>query len=102
MKPRKLFPWLLFGFGVTAIVALTAVDYFSLRHNTFQGNAEWVRRVSDMVTAERLSLQRSIQHFPSASSDFLFERLPDINPSIVALLVEDMRTHARERWSEPN
>jgi PAS domain S-box-containing protein len=101
MKPKHLKPWLWLGFGLTSITALGAWNLWFLHQASVKGNVEWVQRVSDMVAAERLSLNRTLEQFPDEPIPFLLQHIPRSNRSVVALIAADMKTHRVQHWSEP-
>jgi signal transduction histidine kinase len=98
MRTRRLKPLLLLFGSVAGILALAAWNYYGVRRATVDSNSQWVRRTSEMVTAERESFVQWVDDFPIQSSEQVFTQMPRAKPSVVAIVVTDLEKRRTERW----
>jgi signal transduction histidine kinase len=100
MKKNPSYPWLLLLAGLGGIFGLTAWHFYQVRYAVEKSNARWVDRVSQMVTAERDSLNHWIEDVP-ADEPLHLARIAQLHADADALLLIDQTMRIRQRWSLP-
>lgn len=101
MSKSTLMPRVLIAAGFLGLAGVAVWDFFQVRYAVGQENQRWVRRVSDMLGAERHSFNRWIDKFPADSSTLISD-VVESNSFVDAVYLTDARTHTIQRWVDPS
>ena len=101
MQKNRLLPTVLLTAALMGLAVVTVWNFFQVRYAVGQENQRWVRRVSDMLVAERASFNHWIDKFPAHSSD-LITSVVESNSFVDGVYLMDARTHSTQRWVDPS
>lgn len=86
--------------GLSGIAGLAVWNSYKVRAAAVQNHVRWVQGLSKLVVAERRSLTRWVNEFPTDPP--LMSRLARANPAIDVLYLIDHATHQTARWVRPS
>src|SRR5438309_862348 len=86
--------------GLFGIIGLAGWNLFKIREAAKQSHERWVQGLSKLILAERRSLTRWIDQFPTDAP--LMSRLARANPAVDAIFLSDHESHDIKRWVRPS
>jgi signal transduction histidine kinase len=99
---RRVLPWALVLFGIGGTLALSIGYYVQIRLSVERGHARWVKRVSDLLWADRQAFAHWAEQFPKNGTDEeITSALMRSDHAIKAVLITDLKTHHTKRQADP-